>query len=320
MSLVPTYRRRPTPLHAARAGIGICYCAAFLAVGVLYSNPLVLGGALAGLVLAATFAGASAELRSGARLALPVAVLLVVINALVYREGNTVIFRGGEVLGRRLDVTLESLAGGGVAALRVLVVAGAFALYTAAVDPDAVLALLRRVSYRSALTGSLATRLIPVLQRQPDLGARGAHHELRLRVLEDGSADGGQLAGPGVAHAETSNLELSRRNAAVEMRHQSTGGSQERRLARAGSSGNHRERARLDLEREVAQRRAVGVRVGVGEIAREEDGVKHRQPPVARARPRRAVRPRRLPGWRGRARAGRGPPRATDMQRTRRPP
>ena len=69
MSLIPTYRRRPTPLHAARAGIGICYCAAFLAVGVLYSNPLVLGGALAGLVLAATFAGASAELRSGARLA-----------------------------------------------------------------------------------------------------------------------------------------------------------------------------------------------------------------------------------------------------------
>ena len=168
MSVVPTYRRRPTPLHAARAGIGICYCAAFLAVGVLYSNPLVLGGALAGLVLAAAFAGASAELRRGARLALPVAVLLIVINALVYREGNTVIFRGGEVLGRRLDVTLEAVVAGAGAAMRVLVVAGAFALYTAAVDPDAVLGLLRRVSYRSALTGSLATRLIPVLQRDAE--------------------------------------------------------------------------------------------------------------------------------------------------------
>jgi energy-coupling factor transport system permease protein len=76
-----------------------------------------------------------------------------------------VIFRGGDVLGRRLDVTLEAVAAGGVAALRLLVVAAAFALYTAAIDPDAVLRLLRRVSYRSALTGSLATRLIPVLQR-----------------------------------------------------------------------------------------------------------------------------------------------------------
>jgi energy-coupling factor transport system permease protein len=76
-----------------------------------------------------------------------------------------VIFRGGDFLGRRIDVTLESVAAGGVAALRVLVVTAAFALYTAAVDPDAVLRLLRRVSYRSALTGSLTTRLIPVLQR-----------------------------------------------------------------------------------------------------------------------------------------------------------
>ena len=168
MSLIPTYRRRPTPLHAARAGIGICYCAAFLAVGVLYSNPLVLCGALTGLVVAAACAGATAELRRGARLAMPVAVLLVVINTLVYREGNTVIFRGGEVLGRRLDVTLEAVVAGAGAAMRVLVVAGAFALYTAAVDPDAVLGLLRRVSYRSALTGSLATRLIPVLQRDAE--------------------------------------------------------------------------------------------------------------------------------------------------------
>jgi energy-coupling factor transport system permease protein len=47
-------------------------------------------------------------------------------------------------------------------------VAAAFGLYTAAVDPDAVLRLLRRVSYRSALTGSLATRLIPVLQRDAE--------------------------------------------------------------------------------------------------------------------------------------------------------
>ena len=168
MSLIPVYRRRATPLHAARAGVGIAFCASFLAVGVLYSNPLVLAGALAGLVAAGAGAGASAELRRAARFAVPLAVLLVVVNSLVYREGDTVIFRGGDVLGRRIDVTLEAVAAGGVAALRVLVVAASFALYTAAVDPDAVLRLLRRVSYRSALTGSLATRLIPVLQRDAE--------------------------------------------------------------------------------------------------------------------------------------------------------
>ena len=39
------------------------------------------------------------------------------------------------------------------------------ALYTAAVDPDEVLQLFRRVSFRSALTATLATRMVPVLVR-----------------------------------------------------------------------------------------------------------------------------------------------------------
>ena len=39
------------------------------------------------------------------------------------------------------------------------------ALYTTAVDPDEVLRLFRRVSFRSALTATLATRLVPVLVR-----------------------------------------------------------------------------------------------------------------------------------------------------------
>ena len=36
---------------------------------------------------------------------------------------------------------------------------------SAAVDPDELLKALRRISYRSALTASLATRLVPVLAR-----------------------------------------------------------------------------------------------------------------------------------------------------------
>jgi energy-coupling factor transport system permease protein len=45
----------------------------------------------------------------------------------------------------------------------VLILCGA--LYTAAVDPDEVLTLFRRISYRSALSATLATRLVPILLR-----------------------------------------------------------------------------------------------------------------------------------------------------------
>ena len=41
----------------------------------------------------------------------------------------------------------------------------AFGLFSACVDPDELLRAFRRVSYRSALTASLATRLVPVLAR-----------------------------------------------------------------------------------------------------------------------------------------------------------
>jgi energy-coupling factor transport system permease protein len=163
--VVPSYRPGASALHAARASVAIAFCGSFALVSTLYDNPLVLSGALAGVIAAAAGAGVLLELRRAAWFALPLAVLIVAVNAVVARGGETVIFRGGEVFGRRLDITLEAVQYGGMNALRILVLVAAFALYSAAVDPDAVLRLLRRFSYRSALTVSLATRLVPVLQR-----------------------------------------------------------------------------------------------------------------------------------------------------------
>ena len=56
--------------------------------------------------------------------------------------------------------------------LRVVVIIVALWLMSVAVDPDALLRLFRRISYRSALTASLATRLVPVLARDADAHER----------------------------------------------------------------------------------------------------------------------------------------------------
>ena len=105
------------------------------------------------------------ELARAARLSIPLALLMTVINPLVYQEGDTLLVRGGTVLGRRFDVTLEALAAGALAGLRVTAFVMAFGLFSACVDPDELLRLFRRLSYRSALTAALATRLVPVLAR-----------------------------------------------------------------------------------------------------------------------------------------------------------
>ena len=163
--LVPTYRPRDSALHASRAGAGAAFCAALALVGALYEHPLLLAAALAGVVLAGAAAGVGREIAGALKLSLPLALLVTVVNPLVYPEGATLLVRGGELLGRRFDVTLEALAAGALAGLRVVVIVAALGLLSAAVDPDELLRLFRRVSYRSALTASLATRLVPVLAR-----------------------------------------------------------------------------------------------------------------------------------------------------------
>jgi len=171
MSLVPVYRSRPSALHAARAGVGAAFCCALALVGALYRHPVVLCAALAAVVVAAVGAGVGREVWRSLRLALPLALLVTLVNPLVYAEGDTLLVRGGEVLGRRVDVTLEATVAGALGGLRVVVIVAALGLLSAAVDPDELLRLFRRVSYRSALTGALAIRLVPVLAR--DAGRMG---------------------------------------------------------------------------------------------------------------------------------------------------
>ena len=165
MSLIPVYRSRPSALHSARAGAGAALCGALALTGALYLHPLVLSAALAAIVLAGALAGVGREIARSLRFALPFALLIAVINPLVYPEGDTLLFRGGEILGRQIDITLEATAAGVLNGLRVVVIVTAFGLMSAAVDPDQLLRMFRRVSYRSALTATLATRLVPVLAR-----------------------------------------------------------------------------------------------------------------------------------------------------------
>jgi energy-coupling factor transport system permease protein len=159
------YRRRPTPLHGARAGAAAAFCMAFALVPALYQHPPTLLAAAAGVMVAASLAGVSAQVRRAALIGVPIAIVIALVNPLVSQNGETVIFRLGQLFGHNFDVTLEAVLFGLVAGLRVIVLIAAFGLFNAVVDPDELLRAVRRVSYRSALTASLAIRLVPVLVR-----------------------------------------------------------------------------------------------------------------------------------------------------------
>jgi energy-coupling factor transport system permease protein len=187
------YRRLASPLHATRATVAGMWASALIAATLLIDHPLVLGALAVAVLGAGAGAGVGRELARTLRAALIVAVPIVAINVLATREGLTVFARLGDLgpFGQGI-LTFEALAYGAVIALKVGVLMLTTTLASLAIDPDELLASFRRRSFRSALTASLATRMIGVLsadarrlaeaQRTRPAGAHGGARG-RVRLL-----------------------------------------------------------------------------------------------------------------------------------------
>jgi energy-coupling factor transport system permease protein len=161
-----SYRRRASPLHAARAAVGCAYCLSLLVAALVLSAPVALGAVVLAIAGAGIGAKVESELRRAALFATALGLAVMLINMLVVRDGLTVIARLGDlpVFGQT-DITLEATVSGAVLGTRAIALVLCGALYTAAIDPDQVLGLFRRFSFHSALTATLATRMVPVLAR-----------------------------------------------------------------------------------------------------------------------------------------------------------
>ncbi len=181
------YRRRASPLHAARAGVAATWCVVLGLVGFSLEQPLVLAVLFACALAATAAAGVGREVSLSLAWGVPFALVIALINTLVTRDGLTVLVRGWELpaLGR-LDITLEAAVYSAILGLRFLIVICCAGLLAAAVNPDELLRAMRRVSVRSGVTAAVATRLMPVLARD----ARRLAEAQRCR----GAADAGRVA------------------------------------------------------------------------------------------------------------------------------
>jgi energy-coupling factor transport system permease protein len=195
------YRRLASPLHAARAGVGATWALALTAAGLMLFHPLV----LLALTLAVLAAGCGARigrpLARTLRTASIVVIPIVAINILVSRDGLTVFARLGDLgpFGQG-DLTVEAAVYGAVIGLKVTLLILVTTLASLAVDPDELLRSFRRMSFRSALTASLSTRMIPLLAADSGRIAEaqrtrsgGAPTGPRARVALLGAVVGGSL-------------------------------------------------------------------------------------------------------------------------------
>jgi energy-coupling factor transport system permease protein len=151
-----------SPLHRAHPAVAAAPLVALGVVALAAGSPLVIGSVGVSAWLLGWACGAQAAMRQALRFSIPLAVLMILVNGLISHAGATVIFRAPEIPIIGGTITLESLAAGGVIASRVISVALLFAIWSACVDPDRVLAALRPVARHSALTATLVSRLVPV--------------------------------------------------------------------------------------------------------------------------------------------------------------
>lgn len=161
-----SYQRRASALHAARAAVALAWFAALALTLLVQSNPVVLGALTLAVLAAGELAQVGPALRRALWLAAPLALTVCVINALVTRNGLTVIWRFGSLpLVGQTNVTLEATVYGAVLGLRAAALVLLGALYSLTVDPDELLRLMRRRSFHSALSATIATRMLPLLWR-----------------------------------------------------------------------------------------------------------------------------------------------------------
>ena len=160
------YRRRSTPLHASGPGAALGWCSALGVASLVASDAAVLGVVSLTVLAGAVCAQVGHEVARSLRWALVMALTICVINALVSQEGTTIIWRFGNLpgVGYRY-ITAQAVGAGGLLGLRAATLIMIGVVYSLTVDPDAVLALARRCGFRSALTASVATRMVPVLMR-----------------------------------------------------------------------------------------------------------------------------------------------------------
>jgi energy-coupling factor transport system permease protein len=182
------YRRLPSPLHATRAGIGAVWALTLTSAALILYQPLLLCAMLTAVLGAGVGAGVGRPLLRALRTALIVAVPIVLVNVLVDRDGLTVFARIGDLgpFGQG-DLTVEAVVYGSVIGLKVALLIVITTLAGLAVDPDELLRLFRRLSFRSALTATLATRMIPLL-------AADAQRLAEAQRTRPGGAPGGARA------------------------------------------------------------------------------------------------------------------------------
>lgn len=183
--------------------VTITVCAVLL-ISIAAQNPVCLAGSVIGA--SALLWSASPPRRPYVIFALISGATVFVLNPFVSVQGLTVLWQGPQIPILDTQITLEEVVFGAGAAARVVASALAAAAFVRLADPDLLLTAVSRVAPRSGMIVSLATRMLPVLERD----AAGLVLAARTRAGRLGTPRGaGGLLAPLVGMSLERSLEIA---------------------------------------------------------------------------------------------------------------
>lgn len=161
------YREKGLFLQSLHPATALTYLGVLLVLALVFTNPLYLLGLFLVIYISIRLADGLNILKIYIKAGLVMATLIIAINSLMARAGETIIWLGPSIpVFGRLCVSLEALFFGAAMGVRMLDIMGVFCLYNLIIHPDKIISLLSRFALKSALVLSLATRMFPSMIRQ----------------------------------------------------------------------------------------------------------------------------------------------------------
>jgi energy-coupling factor transport system permease protein len=167
-----------------RPGVAFAYALTLALAALVVGDPVQAAAVLAVVLLALAVSRALRLAWPYVRMSLYIGLVVLVVNPLFGGAGLDVIW-ALDVGFIHLAVTTQGIVYGVASALRLAGVILAFGLLNLCVDADDQLALVSRLSFRSGLVLSLASRLLPVFSR--DAARIGDAQKARGVPLDTGS-------------------------------------------------------------------------------------------------------------------------------------
>jgi energy-coupling factor transport system permease protein len=162
-----SYRDKDSLIHRLSPLVKLAWGGGLVVLSLIFNHPVYILILFLSIIPLVRLAGVGREWASTLKLALWLALSIIVINALFSYHGDHVLLAAPfrlPAVGQPV-ITLEAIAFGAVMALKLVVIISVFSLVNLTVHPDDIMAVLlkMRLPYKSVLVTSLSTRFVPCL-------------------------------------------------------------------------------------------------------------------------------------------------------------